>query len=112
MIDTLRNEGGEPPFASRKNLDVFCAVVPGADLAGRGDCYMIRTLDYSYYFRCRPSAHDYDVYCVAYDNRYLLPELEAAREPPGEKTAPGIAEKPDGAKERGKGAKPKDYDAR
>ena len=75
VIDSLRNDGREPPFASRGNLAAFCSANPGMELNGRGHGYTVRTLDYSYYFRCLPRLGDYDVYCFAYDNRYLLSEL-------------------------------------
>jgi hypothetical protein len=57
---------------------LFCRNTPGKDLSEQGHGYRIRTLRYSYYFRCRPCAQDYDIYCFAYDNRRLLhaPEHE------------------------------------
>lgn len=76
VVNSLRDDGQEPPFASRNNLAAFCAVNPGKELNSRGCGYMVRTQDYSYYFRCRPHSGDYDVYCFAYDNRWLLPELD------------------------------------
>jgi len=75
IINSLRDDGEKPPFASRKNLEAFCAAEPGKDLTTRGDGYMIRTLDYSYYIRCHPRNGDYEIYAFAYDNSYLLPEL-------------------------------------
>ena len=75
VINSLRGEGPEPPFASRISLEAFCAAKLGKDLATRGSGYSIQTREYSYYFRCRPSPADYDIYCFAYDNRWLLPEL-------------------------------------
>jgi len=38
--------------------------------------FKIVTGGFSYYFRCRPQVVDYNLYCMAYDNRFLLPELE------------------------------------
>ena len=75
VINSLRDDGQEPPLASRKNLAAFCSANPGKNLATRGYGYIVRTQDYTYYFRCLPRPEDYDVYCFAYDNRYLLPEL-------------------------------------
>jgi hypothetical protein len=75
VIDSLRNDGDKPPFASRENLAALCSATPGKELTARGNGYMIRTLNYSYYFRCFPYPQTYDVYCFAYDNGYLLPEL-------------------------------------
>jgi hypothetical protein len=72
IINSLRDDGSEPIFSGRSNLDVFCAKVPGEHLAERGYGYTVRTLDYSYYFRCNPCRGDYDVYCFAYDNSFLL----------------------------------------
>ena len=37
--------------------------------------FKIITDSYCYYFRCIPRKGDYDLYCYAYDNSYLLPEL-------------------------------------
>jgi hypothetical protein len=82
IINSLRDGGPKPPFASRGNLESFCTATPGAKVPERGVGYKIRTLDYSYYFRCRPAAGDYDIYCFAYDNRYLLPELAGQHELP------------------------------
>jgi hypothetical protein len=75
VINSLRNDGETPPFASRSNLAAFCSANPGKELNGRGGGYCIRTLGFSYYFRCLPRPGDYDVYCFAYDNLYLLPQL-------------------------------------
>jgi len=38
--------------------------------------FKIVTEGHSYYFRCQPGPGDYNLYCVAYDNRFLLPVLE------------------------------------
>ena len=75
VINGLRVDGQEIPFANRKILASFCADNPGKDMTVRGSGYMIRTDDFSYYFRCLPLPGDYDIYMFAYDNRYLLPEL-------------------------------------
>ena len=75
VINSLRDDGEKPPFASRANLSAYCFANPGKELEGRGKGYVVETLDYSYYFRCKPSGSDYDVYCFAFDNRWLLPEL-------------------------------------
>ena len=75
VIDSLRDDGQIPPFASRKNLAAYCGANPGKEFYSRGYGYVVRTLDYSYYFRCQPQPGYYDVYCFAYDNRWLLPEL-------------------------------------
>ena len=82
IINSLRNDGPMPPFASRDNLSVFYAENPGKELTTRGSGYMIRTLDFSYYIRCLPRPGDYDIYAFAYDNRYLLPELSGKHELP------------------------------
>ena len=82
VICILRDGGPEPPFASRASLKIFCAETPGKELNMSGGGYMLRTKDYSYYFRCKPSAGDYDVYRFIYDNRWLLPELAGQHELP------------------------------
>ena len=74
VIQCLRDDRPEPPFANRRSLEAFCAATPGKKLAS-GNGYMIRTDDYSYYFRCLPYTGNYEIDCLAYDNRYLLPEL-------------------------------------
>jgi hypothetical protein len=56
-------------------LEAFLSTTPGKKLTTQGDGYVVQTQDYSYYFRCCPRIGDYDVYCFAYDNRRLLPEL-------------------------------------
>lgn len=75
IVKNLRFDSMETPFASRKTLEAFCTASQGKELAGRGYGYMVQTEGYSYYFRCFPQKADYDIYCFAYDNRYLLPEL-------------------------------------
>jgi hypothetical protein len=75
VMTALRGGGENPPFASRENLAAFCAATPGLDLTTRGSGYTVRTEAFSHYFRCFPRPQDYDIYCFAYDNRYLLPEL-------------------------------------
>jgi hypothetical protein len=69
LINSLRDDGQKPPFASRDNHLAFCAAHPSMT------CFKIATLDYSFYFRLNPQQGTYDIYCFAYDNRYLLPEL-------------------------------------
>lgn len=69
LINSLRDDGEKPPFASRDNHLAFCAAHPSMT------CFKIATLDYGFYFRFNPHQGTYDVYCFAYDNRWLLPEL-------------------------------------
>jgi hypothetical protein len=76
IISFLRENGENPPFANRKELKKYFSSTNGQDLGERGKGYIIRTNGFSYYFRCRPSQFDYDVYCFCYDNRFLLPLLE------------------------------------
>ena len=38
--------------------------------------FKIVTEGYSYYFRCQPQVDDYHLYCMVYDNRFLLPEIQ------------------------------------
>lgn len=75
LINSLRDDGPEPPIVNRNSLAKHCGMVPGKDLGRHGDGYLVRTLNFSYYFRCLPLPSDYDVYCFAYDNRFLLHEL-------------------------------------
>jgi hypothetical protein len=83
VINSLRDDGEKPPFASRYALAAFCAAKPGAEFpAGRGKGFRIRTPDFSYYARCNPKYGDYDIHCFAYDNRWLLPELADKHELP------------------------------
>ena len=82
IVDSMRDDGEKPPFASRDNLKAFCRENPGCEVSGRGDGYKVATLDFSYCFRCRAASDDYDIYCFAYDNRYLLPELAGEHELP------------------------------
>ena len=83
LINSLRDEGQEP-FASRNNLAAYCAVNRGKKISDRGDGYVIKTLDYSFYLRCLPRPGDYDIYCFCYDNRWLLPELSGKHELPND----------------------------
>lgn len=76
LINSLRDDGDKPPFASRNNHLAFCAAHPGMT------CFKIATLDYSFYVRLNPNQGTYDAYCFAYDNRYLLPELAGQHELP------------------------------
>ncbi|MDF1494573.1 hypothetical protein [Caproiciproducens sp. CPB-2] len=82
IINSLRDDGQKPPFASRDNLTAFCAATPGKELTTRGSGYMVRTLDFSYYVRCLPRPGDYDIYAFVFDNRYLLPELAGKHDLP------------------------------
>jgi len=75
VVNGLRVDGNETPFANRMVLETYITANPGKELARSSNGYMVRTEGYSYYFRCLTSAVDYDIYCFAYDNRYLLPEL-------------------------------------
>ena len=81
VVNSLRDDGEKPPFASRGNLSAFCAANPGL-FTERGGGYRIRTQDYSYYIRCLPSYSDYDIGIYAYDSRWLLPELAGKHELP------------------------------
>jgi hypothetical protein len=85
LVDSLRNDGENPPFASRSGLAAFCAANSGAELpAGRGRGFVIRTLGFSYYARCNPQYGDYDIGLYSFDNRFLLPVLAGQREETGE----------------------------
>lgn len=85
VINSLREDREKTsPFASRRSLSAFCSTNPGMDLSPQGNGYVIRTQDYSYYLRCKPAAGEYDIYCYAYDNRYLLPELAGQHELPND----------------------------
>jgi hypothetical protein len=72
VIDSLRNDGTSPPFASRDNLFSYCSTVSGLDLSDRGVGYTIQTLDYTYCIRCCPIGGDYDIYCLVYMNEHLF----------------------------------------
>ena len=50
--------------------------------------FKIVTGGYSYYFRCQPQVDDYHLYCMVFDNRFLLPELERLRGTPRKPTRP------------------------
>jgi hypothetical protein len=76
LINSLRDDGQKPPFASRANHSDFCAAHPSMT------CFKVATLDYSFYFRLNPHQGTYDIYCFAYDNRYLLPELAGKHDLP------------------------------
>ena len=78
VINALRDDRPQPPFASRHNLEAFCAVHPSKS------AFKIATLDYSFYFRLQPQKGAYNFYCFAYDNRYLLPELAGKHELPND----------------------------
>jgi hypothetical protein len=83
VINSLRNDGDNPPFASRYGLAVFCADNHGVEMpAGRGEGFRIQTPDFSYCVRCNPRYGGYDIGLYAYDNRYLLPELAGQHELP------------------------------
>jgi len=75
IINSLREDSKCSPLGNRNNLIAYCETTPCKDLGERGYGYIVRTPDYSYYFRCRPTPHDYDVYCFVYDNRYHLPTI-------------------------------------
>lgn len=76
LINSLRDDGQKPPFASRDNHLAFCAAHPSMT------CFKIATLDYSFYIRLNPHQGTYDIYCFAYDNCWLLPELAGQHELP------------------------------
>jgi hypothetical protein len=82
VIDSLRNDGQEPPFASRGSLQKFCFVQKGLRLSDAADGFKIQTLGYTYAVYCSPFRGDYDIRVYAYDNRYLLPELAGQHELP------------------------------
>ncbi len=75
IINSLRFGGRESPFESRNNLSKFCAQNPGKELTTKGNRYLIRTADFSYYFHCAPCTGNYEIHAYAYDNRYLLPAM-------------------------------------
>jgi len=83
VIASLRDKGPEPVFASRGDLEAFCAAKPGKNLNARGTGYTVKTSEYTFFFRCRPNPADFDVHCFAYDNRWLLPELAGKHKLPG-----------------------------
>lgn len=76
VINYLRDGGAMPPFASRKNLGIFCASQPTHMLdEAATSCFKICTAAHTYYFRCKPSKTDYDIFLFCFDNRRLLPML-------------------------------------
>jgi hypothetical protein len=82
LINSLRDDGDRPPFASRNNLKAFINTTPAMELESRGNGYTVETLNFSYYFRCFPLAGISDIYCFAYDNQWLLPELSGEHKMP------------------------------
>jgi len=54
----------------------------GVSLGERGMGYKVDSGRYTFYLRCNPGRADYDAYCFAYENRYLLPELAGQHELP------------------------------
>jgi hypothetical protein len=82
VIDSLRNDGDEPPFGSRSSLQKFLFDQKGLPLHNNANGFKIQTPDYTYAVYCSPSCGDYDVRVFTYDNRYLLPELTGQHELP------------------------------
>jgi hypothetical protein len=82
VINSLRDDGPKPPFASRSNLERFCAENAGHHLPGGAKGFKVQTLNYTYAFHCAPGRGDYDVRVYAYDNRWLLPELAGSHDMP------------------------------
>ena len=80
QINHLRSEMLEDRVALR----TFYNGTFGILLGERGKGFKLQDADYTYYLRCRPGYSDYDVYCFAYDNRYLLPELAGKHELPND----------------------------
>jgi hypothetical protein len=82
IIDSLRNDGKLPPFASRANLQAYCDKNTALPLTNNALGFKIQTLNYTYTFRYTPRPGDYDIYARAFDNRWLLPELAGAHDLP------------------------------
>jgi hypothetical protein len=82
VINSLRNDGEKPPFASRANLEAYLANHTATPLTNYALGLMIGTLNYTYTFRCTPRPGDYDIYVRAFDNRWLLPELAGEHDLP------------------------------
>lgn len=82
IMDYLRDESQKANLDGNSEFAAHCLKNmrrPVTDTAVR---FKIQTEDYSYYVRCHPRQSDYDFYCMAYDNRFLLPELAGKYELP------------------------------
>jgi len=87
VIDSLRNDGREPPFANRGSLQKFFFVQKGTCIFGPrpfdvSDGFKVQTLNFTYAFNCSPFRGNYDICVYPYDNRYLLSEQAGQHELP------------------------------
>ena len=75
IIDYLREASIDPVEVS----DVFqfhCLQSMRRRMTDTAVRFKIVTEGYSYYFRCQPQVDDCHLYCMTFDNRFLLPEIE------------------------------------
>jgi hypothetical protein len=78
VVDNLRSE----IFKDRTAMRLFCEMERGVSLGERGAGFKLHSGGYTCYLRCKPGQKDYDAYLFAYDDRYLLPELEGKHDTP------------------------------
>ena len=74
VINTLRFEADGTPLGGRRNLSAFLSRQDGSLLPNDGDWHGYRadTDGYSYFFRLKPQAGDYNVYDVKKEVEFTL----------------------------------------
>ena len=73
VINALRFEADGTPLGGRRNLSAFLSRQDGSLLPDDGDWhgYRVDTDNYSYFFRLKPQAGDYNVYAWCYKRDWL-----------------------------------------
>ena len=98
VVNSLRGDAEVPVLRSQADMTRYCHAHVEQRIEGVGRelsaGFKVITDSYSYYFRCVPRKGDYDLYCYAYDNRYLLPELAGQNKPPAVTVVNGKDGKP------------------
>jgi len=88
ILNSLRHNIEAPVLRSRADMNKYCYAHSEQRINGvsreLSAGFKIVTDSYSYYFRCVPCKGEYDLYCYAYDNNYLLPELAGQHELPND----------------------------
>ncbi len=84
IINFLRSKAEQPIFSSRHEMRKFTLAHSGWQIKDGVVGLKTQTADHTYLIRCRPSASDYDIYCFAFNNSYLQPELAGQHELPND----------------------------
>lgn len=82
VVNSMRDNGGPEILKSIESMKKFCYKVPESAFKENYDLetgFLLKTIENTYFMRCNPRRHDYNVYIYAYNSEQLENHLNKSK---------------------------------